>query len=71
MIGILWRIKVGHPPNAPEEREKEFDLHGYVDSKHTGENKTTRTCSGFFIFLNTELIQWLYKKHATIETSMF
>ena len=23
-------------PNAPEERGKEVDLHGYVDSDHTG-----------------------------------
>ena len=30
-----------------------------------------RSCSGFFIFLDTALIQWFSKKQATIETSVF
>ena len=64
-------LKEAIPPNAPEERGKEVDLRGYDDSDHAGENKIRRSCSGFFIFLNTALIQWLSKKQATIETSMF
>ena len=58
-------------PNAPEERGKEVDGRGYADSNHSGENKTRRPCSGFVILLNTAIIQWLSKKQATIETSVF
>ena len=54
------------PPKAPEERGKEFDLRRYFDSIHAGENKTRRSCPGIFIFFNTELVQWLSKKQATI-----
>ena len=59
------------PPNFPEEIGKEVDLRGYVDSDHTVENKTRRSRSVLFIFLNTALIQWFSKKKATIETYMF
>ena len=34
------------------------------------EKKTKRFRSGFFIFLNTALIQWFSKKKYTIETSV-
>ena len=65
------RLKEASPPNTPEERGKEVDLHGFVDSDHAGEKKTRRSRSGFFMFLNTSLIQWFYKKQAMIETSVF
>ena len=71
MEGILWKIKGGCPPNAPEERGKEVDLSGYIDSEHAGEKKTRRSCSGFFIFLNTVIIQWFSEKQAMIETFLF
>ena len=64
-------LKESITPKAPEEMGKEVDLCGYVDSYHMGEKKTSRSCSGFFIFLNTALIRWLSKKQATIETSVF
>ena len=54
-------LKEAAPPKSPEEREKEVDPRGYVDSDHTGENKTRRSRSGFSIFLNTALIQWFSK----------
>ena len=43
----------------------------YVDSDHSGEKKMRRSCSGFFVFINGALIQWLFKKQATIKTSVF
>ena len=50
-------LKEAIPPNAPEERIREVDLRGYVDSDHAVKKKTRRSCSGLFIFLNTVLIQ--------------
>ena len=32
---------------------------------------TWRSCTGYFIFLNTVLIDWLRKKQATVEESVF
>ena len=43
----------------------------YVDSDHAGEKRTRRSRSGFFVFLNCALVQWLSKKQPTIETSVF
>ena len=48
--------------NAPDEKEKEVDLRVYVGSNHSGEKKKRRSRSGFLIFLNTALIQWLSNK---------
>ena len=43
----------------------------WVDSDHTGDKVTRRSRTGYFIFLNTTLINWLSKKQATIEGSVF
>ena len=43
----------------------------YVDSNHAGEKRTRRSQTGFFVYLNCALVQWLSKKQATIETSVF
>ena len=64
-------LKEAIPTNAPEERGKEIDLRGYIDSDHAEDNKKRRPRSGFFIFLNTSLIKYFSKKQATIETSIF
>ena len=58
-------------PNAPDPRGKAIDLRMWVDSDHKGEKMTRRSRTGYFIFLNTELIDWLSKKQATIEGSVF
>ena len=60
------------PSNAPEPRGKKVHLIMYVDSDHTGKKRTRRSRTGFFVFINSALlIQWLSKKQATIETSVF
>ena len=59
------------PPNMPSPRGREVDLRMYVDSDHAGEKRTRRSRTGYFIFLNCALIQWLSKKQPTIETSVF
>ena len=59
------------PPNAPDPRVNYVDLHMWVDSDHAGDKMTRRSRTGYFIFLNTALIDWLSKKKATIEGSVF
>jgi hypothetical protein len=59
------------PSNAPEPRGKDIDLQLYVDSDHAGEKCTRRSLMGFFVFMNTALVQWFSKQQATIETSVF
>ena len=59
------------PPNAPDPRGKSVDLRMWVDSDHAGDKITRRSRTGYFVFLNTALIDWLSKKQATIESSVF
>ena len=59
------------PPNAPELRGKSVDLRMWVDSDHAGDKMKQRSFTGYFIFMNTALIDWLSKKQATIESSVF
>jgi hypothetical protein len=59
------------PSNAPEPRGKKVHLRMYADSNHAGEKRTRRLCTGFFVFINSALVQWLSKKQARIETSVF
>lgn len=59
------------PPNAPPARGKPVDLRMCVDSDHAGDKTTRRSRTGFLIFVNMALIQWMSKKQPTIETSVF
>ena len=59
------------PSNAPELRGKEVNLRLYVDSDHAGEKRTRSLRTGFFVFMNTALVQWFSKQQTTIETSVF
>ena len=43
----------------------------WVDSYHAEDKMTRRSRTGYFIFLNTALINWRRKKQATIEDSVF
>jgi hypothetical protein len=64
-------VKETIPSNAPEPRGKEVDLRMNVDSDHAGEKWTRQLRTGFFVFLNTALVQWFSRQQATIETSVF
>jgi hypothetical protein len=59
------------PSNAPEKRGKDVDLRLYVDSDHAGEKRTRRSHTGFFVFMNTALVQWFSKQQVTVETAVF
>ena len=59
------------PPNAPDPIGKSVYLRMWVDSDHAGDKMTRRSRTGYFTFFNTALIDWLGKKQATIESSVF
>jgi hypothetical protein len=50
---------------------KDLDVRMMCDSNHGGEKRTRRSCTGFLIFCNMAVIDWVSKKQATIETSVF
>ena len=57
--------------NAPKSLGKDVDLRMFVDSYHAGDKATRRSRNGFMIFLNTSMIVWHTKKHATVEGAVF
>ena len=59
------------PSNAPEPLGKPIDLRAYVDSDHAGDKATRRSRTGFVMFLNSSLINWMSKKQPTVESSVF
>ena len=59
------------PLNAPDPIGKSIGLRMWVDSDHAEDKLTRRSRTGYFKFLNTALINWLSKKQATIEGSVF
>ena len=74
--GAEWKTFYGDvteaiPPNAPDPRGKAVYLSMWVDSDHVGDKSTRQLRTGYFIFLNTALIDWLIKNQATIEGSLF
>ena len=64
-------VKEPIPPNAPPSRGKPVDLRMYVDSDFAGNKVRRRSRTGFFVLLNSALIQWVSKRQPTIEMSVF
>ena len=59
--GAEWKELYGDvtkaiPPNAPDPRGNSVDLRMWVDSDHAGDKVTRQSRTGYFIFLNTALI---------------
>jgi hypothetical protein len=59
------------PVDMPKPLGKDLDVHMMCDSDHAGDKKARRSHTGFLIFCNMALIDWVSKKQATIETSVF
>lgn len=64
-------VKEAIPHDMPEPLGKDLDVRMFCDSDHAGEKRTRRSRTGFLIFCNMALIDWISKKQATIETSVF
>ncbi len=58
------------PVDMPEPLGKDVDVRMMCDSDHAGDKRTRCSCTGFLIFCNMALIDWVSKKQATIETSV-
>jgi hypothetical protein len=59
------------PVDMPEPLGKDVDVCMMCNSDHAGDKRTRRSCTGFLIFCNMALIDWISKKQATIGTSVF
>ncbi len=64
-------VKEAIPSDMPLPLGKDLDVCMMCDSDHAGEKRTRRACTGFLIFCNMALIDWVSKKQVTIETSVF
>ena len=64
-------IEEAIPADMPEPLGKDIDVRMMCDSDHAGDRRTRRSRTGFLIFCNMALIDWVSKKQATIETSVF
>ena len=42
----------------------------FVDNDHVGDKASCRSRSGFLIYVNIALVQWLSKKQSTVEMSV-
>ena len=63
-------IKEAMPINAPPPRGKEVVLRMIVDSDHAVDETDRRSRTGYMIFVNMALIDWLSKKQATVEKAI-
>jgi hypothetical protein len=59
------------PRNAPEALGIPVDLRLYVGSYHAGEKLTRRSRTGWLIFMQNALINFLSKRQSTVKTSVF
>jgi hypothetical protein len=71
-----WTVFYGNveeviPVDMPKPLGKDLDVRMMCDSDHAGDKRTRRSRTGFLIFCNMALIDWVSKKQATIETSVF
>jgi hypothetical protein len=64
-------LKEEMPPDMPIPCGKDVDLRLFVDASHANDKVNRRSRTGFFVFLNSALVQWCSKKQPTVETSVF
>ena len=68
----LYReVKEAIPNNSPKTLGREVDIRMFVDSEHAKDETTRRSRTGYFIYMNLALVNWLSKKQAMIENSVF
>ncbi len=70
MTEFYGDVEEAIPVDMPEPLGKDVDIRMMCDSDHAGDKRTRRFCTGFLIFYNMALIDWVSKKQATIEMSV-
>ncbi len=58
------------PVDMPEPLGKDIDICMMCDSDHAWDKRTRCSCTGFLIFCNMALNDWVSKKQATIKTPL-
>ncbi len=64
-------VKEALPHDAPELLGKDVDPRLMVESDHAGDKLTRWSRTGFLIFVNNAIVDWVSKKQPTIESSIF
>jgi hypothetical protein len=59
------------PLDTPEPLGKDIDIRMMVNSDHAGDKLTRRSRTGFLIFVNNAIVDWVSKRQPTIESSIF
>ena len=57
--------------NAPAPRGKSVVIRMMVDSEHAGDVDDRRSCTGYMIYVQMSLIDWLSNKQANVEKAVF
>ena len=65
-VDFYGDVKEAIPTDIPEPRGESVDLRMHIYSDHAGYKATRRSSTGFLIFMNTDLIQWMSKKQPTL-----
>ena len=66
-MGMLRRQCLLTHPNL----WKEVELRMFVDADHARDKASRRSRTGFMIYMNMALINWLSKKQPTVESAVF
>ena len=64
-------VKEAIPENAPDPLGNAVTLTGYVDADHAGDRMSRRSRTGYLIFMQSALIQFLSKKQGSVEGATF
>ena len=64
-------VREAIPSNCPTPLGREANFRMLVESDHATDKTTSRSRTTYFIYVSSALVDWLFKKQATIETSIF
>lgn len=59
------------PEEMPEPRGQALVIRAKVDADHASDTITSRSRTGFLVWVNCTLVYWMSKKQTTVETSSF
>jgi hypothetical protein len=60
-------IEEAIPVDMPEPLDKDVDVRMMCYSDHAGDKRTRHSCTGFLIFCNMVLIDWVFMKQRPLK----